>query len=104
MNHQKMWVNVGVGPRYLHSTGQLHKGGLDQSGYLILTVQGGPSIPLPGEGQVSLDQLAHIQAIADAQVLSERERDVLFLRSRAPVQESLTALQDLFERALTRDR
>jgi glucose-6-phosphate isomerase/transaldolase/glucose-6-phosphate isomerase len=39
----------GYGPRYLHSTGQLHKGGPNSGAYLILADRGGADIPIPGE-------------------------------------------------------
>ena len=41
-------VTVGFGPRYLHSTGQLHKGGPNQGIYLFLTAETGADIEIPG--------------------------------------------------------
>ena len=40
---------VGYGPRFLHSTGQLHKGGRDTGLYLQLTTEGRHDVPIPGE-------------------------------------------------------
>jgi transaldolase/glucose-6-phosphate isomerase len=40
---------LGIGPRFLHSTGQLHKGGSDQGLFLQITADEGPDVPIPGE-------------------------------------------------------
>ena len=41
-------ITLGFGPRYLHSTGQLHKGGPNQGIFLFLTADSGTDIPIPG--------------------------------------------------------
>jgi transaldolase / glucose-6-phosphate isomerase len=63
----------GYGPRFLHSTGQLHKGGADNGVFLQLT--GGPKfdLPLPGE-KFTFGALARAQAIGDLESLATRNR------------------------------
>lgn len=62
-----------VGPRYLHSTGQLHKGGPNKGVFLILSADELKDIPLSQEAE-SLGSLAKAQAIGDLLTLSERGR------------------------------
>ncbi|MFZ2493677.1 MAG: bifunctional transaldolase/phosoglucose isomerase [Thermoanaerobaculia bacterium] len=63
----------GYGPRFLHSTGQLHKGGGDNGVFIQLT--GGPKrdVEIQGEG-LSFGVLARAQAIGDFQALVSRNR------------------------------
>jgi len=69
-------TTTGYGPRFLHSTGQLHKGGGDNGVFLQLT--GGPKseLPLPGE-QFGFRVLARAQAIGDYESLVSRNRRAL---------------------------
>lgn len=62
-----------VGPRYLHSTGQLQKGGPNTGVFLILSADELKDIPLGNEA-ASLGALAKAQAAGDMKVLSERGR------------------------------
>ena len=68
-----------IGPRYLHSTGQLQKGGANRGVYLIISADEARDIPLEGEKAESLGQLAKAQAIGDLSILSERGRRCLHL-------------------------
>jgi transaldolase/glucose-6-phosphate isomerase len=66
----------GYGPRFLHSTGQLHKGGGDNGVFLQLT--GGPQhdVPIPGEA-FTFGTLVRAQAIGDLESLASRDRRLL---------------------------
>ena len=76
MRRSRIATTMGYGPRYLHSTGQLHKGGPGSGLYLQLT--GGPREPLPIPGQrYGFDTLAGAQAIGDYQALSNLGRRVI---------------------------
>ena len=69
-----------IGPRYLHSTGQLQKGGPDNGVFLILSTDEMKDIPLPdGAKASSLGTLAKSQAIGDFAILSERGRRVVHI-------------------------
>ncbi len=63
-----------VGPRYLHSTGQLQKGGPNSGVYLILSADELKDIPLADAPAPSLATLAKAQAEGDLETLSSRNR------------------------------
>lgn len=63
-----------VGPRYLHSTGQLQKGGPDKGVFLIVSADEAHDIPLEGVPAPSLAALAKAQAEGDFAILSARGR------------------------------
>lgn len=67
-----------VGPRYLHSTGQLYKGGSNCGVFLILSANELKDISL-GQGVESLGSLAKAQAVGDLTALAERGRRCLHL-------------------------
>ena len=67
-----------VGPRYLHSTGQLQKGGQNNGVFLILSADELKDIPLK-EVAPSLGELAKAQAMGDLVTLSARGRRVMHL-------------------------
>ena len=76
MRRSHIATSMGYGPRYLHSTGQLHKGGPGSGLYLQLTA--GPPEPLPIPGQrYGFDTLAAAQAIGDYQALTNLGRRVI---------------------------
>lgn len=68
-----------VGPRYLHSTGQLQKGGPNNGVFLVISADEPEDIPLVGQEARSLGALAEAQAIGDALTLASRGRRVLHL-------------------------
>lgn len=68
-----------VGPRYLHSTGQLQKGGPNNGVFLIISADELKDVPLPDWKVPSLATLAKSQAEGDLRVLSERGRRVVHL-------------------------
>lgn len=67
-----------VGPRYLHSTGQLQKGGPNCGVFLVLSADELKDIPLREEAE-SLGHLAKAQAVGDMVALAERDRRVVHL-------------------------
>lgn len=71
-------VTFGWGPRFLHSTGQLHKGGPPTGVYLQITAAPAEDLPIPGR-PFTFGQFIASQAAGDAQVLSEHGRPVLRL-------------------------
>ena len=81
-------VTVGYGPRYLHSTGQYHKGG-PASGHFIQIVElPEDDLAVPG-GDHTFGQIARAQAEGDAAALRARERPVLRLPSVRALHELL---------------
>lgn len=69
---------VGYGPRYLHSTGQLHKGGANNGVFLIITADSDEDLPIPGE-KFSFGTLELAQAIGDFQSLDRSGRRAIHL-------------------------
>ncbi|MDH3402312.1 MAG: hypothetical protein OES32_05215 [Acidobacteriota bacterium] len=72
-------TTLGFGPRFLHSTGQLHKGGPAGTRCLQLIDRGGPELAIP-ETDFTYRQLIDAQALGDARALARRGRKVLRLR------------------------
>lgn len=68
-------TTLGYGPRFLHSTGQLHKGGPNTGVFLQITGDEG-DVAIPGE-PYGFGVLRAAQAAGDYQVLEKRERRVL---------------------------
>lgn len=73
-------TTVGIGPRYLHSAGQLHKGGPDRGVYLMLTADPDRDLPIPGRPE-SFGTLIAAQAAGDFAALEERGRRILRLHA-----------------------
>jgi transaldolase/glucose-6-phosphate isomerase len=69
-------TTVGYGPRYLHSTGQLHKGGPNTGVFLQIVGDDPKDIPIPGE-RFSFGVLKQAQALGDFQALRNHGRRVL---------------------------
>jgi transaldolase/glucose-6-phosphate isomerase len=72
-------TTLGFGPRFLHSTGQLHKGGRPGVFCLQLIDSGGPDLAVP-ETDHSFRRLIDAQALGDARALAQRGRRVLRVR------------------------
>lgn len=72
-------TTLGYGPRYLHSTGQLHKGGPDSMAALMVVSPHGEDIEIPGE-DFTFGALADAQAAADLQALREAGRRTVWIR------------------------
>jgi transaldolase/glucose-6-phosphate isomerase len=68
-------VTHGYGPRYLHSTGQLHKGGANSGLFLQVVDDGGEELPIP-EKPFGFRRLIRAQAAGDFESLKERGRRV----------------------------
>jgi glucose-6-phosphate isomerase len=69
-------VTFGWGPRFLHSTGQFHKGGASNGGFLQITAEADADIEIPGTN-FSFSELLMAQALGDGEALSSRDLPVL---------------------------
>jgi transaldolase / glucose-6-phosphate isomerase len=72
-------VTVGLGPRYLHSTGQLHKGGPPTGRFVQVVDDPGEELPIPGR-PFGFGRLIHAQALGDYAALEERGRPIVRVR------------------------
>ncbi len=91
----------GYGPRFLHSTGQLHKGGGDNGVFLQLT--GGPSgdVAIPNE-KFGFGALVRAQAIGDYESLATRKRRMLSINLGNDVDAGLEQLAKAVSSTLSR--
>ena len=72
-------VTIGYGPRFLHSTGQLHKGGPESGVFLQLVDDPGDALAVP-ESDYSFGKLIRGQSTGDRRALEQRGRRVLTVR------------------------
>jgi glucose-6-phosphate isomerase/transaldolase/glucose-6-phosphate isomerase len=75
----KASTTFGYGPRYLHSTGQLHKGGPSAARFLVLVHDGPEDVEIPGK-PFTFAVLKNAQAFGDLETLRARGRQAEKLR------------------------
>ncbi|NOY97753.1 MAG: bifunctional transaldolase/phosoglucose isomerase [Chloroflexi bacterium] len=71
-------TTVGFGPRFLHSTGQLHKGGPNNGLFLVITAEPETDFDIPAQG-LTFGTLERAQVLGDYEALTARGRRVLRL-------------------------
>jgi transaldolase / glucose-6-phosphate isomerase len=81
-------TTLGFGPRFLHSTGQLHKGGPNTGLFLQITSEPEVDLDIPNQG-ISFATLERGQALGDLEALQARGRRVIRVHLKG------TALEDL---------
>jgi glucose-6-phosphate isomerase len=92
-------TTVGYGPRFLHSTGQLHKGGTPSGWFLQLVARHPDDREIPGQGY-TFGQLIDAQAIGDALTLSDHHLPILRIDLGADPDAGLAALEKAVAAAL----
>ncbi|HWS53667.1 MAG TPA: bifunctional transaldolase/phosoglucose isomerase [Pyrinomonadaceae bacterium] len=92
-------TTTGYGPRFLHSTGQLHKGGPDSGVFLQLTAADARDLEIPGE-PFTFSVLKQAQALGDFRSLSTRGRRAARLDLGADATAGLRRLYELVREAL----
>jgi transaldolase/glucose-6-phosphate isomerase len=75
LNIRRLPLAFGLGPRYLHSTGQLHKGGPNTGIFVQVVDDLGEELPIPGK-DFGFRRLIAAQAAGDYEALKERGRRV----------------------------
>jgi transaldolase / glucose-6-phosphate isomerase len=90
-------ATTGYGPRFLHSTGQLHKGGGDNGVFIQLTADDQSDVPLPGE-LFSFGVLKRAQALGDFQALSARHRRAIRIDFGGDIAGGLQTLLQVIQR------
>ena len=96
---KKVATTLGFGPRFLHSTGQLHKGGPNSGVFLQITSDAAKDLDIPGQ-RYSFGRLKAFQAQGDFAVLAERGRRALRVHLGSDVQAGLQTLRETITRAL----
>jgi transaldolase/glucose-6-phosphate isomerase len=93
----------GYGPRYLHSTGQLHKGGPTTGVFLLITATPKADLPIPGE-PFSFGTLELAQALGDFNSLADAGRRALHVHLPSPDAGLLSAVCEKLLSHLTTQR
>lgn len=88
-------TTVGFGPRFLHSTGQLHKGGANNGVFFQITAQDGEDVAVPG-APYGFSLLKAAQQAGDFMALSKRERRIVRVDLGSDVEAGLRALSRAF--------
>lgn len=83
LKRTKLATTLGFGPRFQHSTGQLHKGGKNNGIFLQITADPAADIEIPGEG-MTFGVLELAQAAGDLEALRARDRRVMRIHLAKP--------------------
>jgi hypothetical protein len=93
-------LQSGYGPRYLHSTGQLHKGGPNNGIFIVMAREDVPDVAIPG-CVYGFSDLVNAQALGDFQALDSAGRRAVLVRFAGDPRK---AFKRLTEAARTIDR
>ena len=88
-------VTLGFGPRYLHSTGQLHKGGDTNGVFIELTSSSKIDMPIPGES-FSFEVLKNAQALGDYRSLARHQRPLIRLHIDGDLEQGIQQIAGYF--------
>ena len=102
-DYLRLPVLFGYGPRYLHSIGQLYKGGPPTGMFLVLTATKSEDPIVPG-ANYTFGQLQMAQALGDIEALVRRSKPVLRLHLAQGVETGLPALREVFQMLLAASR
>ena len=94
-------TTTGYGPRFLHSTGQLHKGGPDTGVFIQVTAPDRTDLPIPNQ-PYTFSILKQAQALGDFRSLSSRGRRAIRVDLGADTTAGLRRLRDLIAEAVPR--
>ena len=94
-------TTTGYGPRFLHSTGQLHKGGPDTGVFIQVTAPDRTDLPIPNQ-VFSFSTLKQAQALGDFRSLSSRGRRAIRVDLGTDTTAGLRRLRDLIAEAVPR--
>lgn len=92
-------TTMGYGPRYLHSTGQYHKGGPNTGIFLLLTSTEIQDVPIPG-APYTFGVFEQAQALGDQEALRKHGRRVLRVDLGTDIDQGLAVLNGVMESAL----
>jgi transaldolase/glucose-6-phosphate isomerase len=92
-DHTRFATTLGYGPRFLHSTGQLHKGGPDTGRFLQIVDEPRHDLPVP-ETDYSFAELIRAQADGDRKALEQRGRRVMRVNLGGDVHGGLARLRE----------
>jgi glucose-6-phosphate isomerase len=96
-------VLLGYGPRYMHSIGQLYKGGPASGMFLMITSEKPEDLPIPG-AKYTFGQLEMAQALGDLQSLGRLGKPALRLHLTNGVPAGLSSLRRVVEQVFSVSR
>src|SRR5271165_1282626 len=99
-DEKKVATTTGYGPRFLHSTGQLHKGGPDCGVFIQITSSDINDMDIPGE-KFTFGVLKQAQALGDFEALAARHRRAIRVDLGGDVEKGLRRLLTLIKGALS---
>jgi transaldolase / glucose-6-phosphate isomerase len=94
-------TTTGYGPRFLHSTGQLHKGGADNGVFIQMSGGGGDEVPIPGE-KFGFGVLCRAQAIGDYVSLASRNRRLVSVNLGSDPDRGLQTLHETVKKVVAK--
>jgi transaldolase/glucose-6-phosphate isomerase len=95
----RLATTLGYGPRFLHSTGQFHKGGPNTGLFLQLTSDDAVDLPVPGQ-PYTFAIFKRSEALGDLEALHKHQRRVIRIHLGADVGKGLAALEQAIKAAL----
>ena len=98
----KVATQSGYGPRYLHSTGQLHKGGPKKGVFIFITHEADCGLTVPGRGY-TFSGLEFSQAMGDMEALDAGKSPVVLFALKSATPESLKEVESLIKDSLGAD-
>ncbi|MGC9964713.1 MAG: hypothetical protein ABSE08_04855 [Syntrophobacteraceae bacterium] len=93
-------TTFGFGPRYLHSTGQLHKGGMNDGLFLLVTSDSAEDAGIPGQ-PYAFGMLMRAQALGDFEALRKHRRRVLRVHLSGETPAGLAALEEVLKAVIS---
>ena len=93
-------TTFGFGPRYLHSTGQLHKGGMNEGLFLLVTSDSAEDAGIPGQ-PYAFGMLMRAQALGDFEALRKHRRRVLRVHLSGETPAGLAALEEVLKAVIS---
>jgi transaldolase / glucose-6-phosphate isomerase len=95
----RLATTLGYGPRFLHSTGQFHKGGPNTGLFLQLIAEDAEDVPIPG-APYTFGLFKQAQALGDLAALRRHRRRVMRIHLGADVTRGLESLLEAVDAAL----
>ena len=92
-NNLKVATTLGYGPRYMHSTGQLHKGGPNRGVYIMFTYEAENDLPIPGM-DYGFATLQRAQALGDFRSLNDKNRRVIRVHLGKNIEQALRKINE----------
>jgi transaldolase / glucose-6-phosphate isomerase len=95
-DRRKLATTVGIGPRFLHSIGQLYKGGPNCGNFVLITCDDAKDVPIPGE-KYGFSTLKHAQSAGDFLALKRHKRRAVRVHLSGDPAEGLKRLRKTLE-------